>query len=241
MSKRHIEEPRVRRIKGTPYWISDKGILSRDLADGRIKVINCSHKDRHGYLVAHLRWTRHSGPRKRMLKNKYARSPALLRLRDGRPPKNHSRYVGIHILVLEAFVGARPPNQVAKWRDGNKLNCEARNLTWGAQESQPPRGIDSPKAKLTEAQVLEVRERAARGEKVEHFAHEYKMTPGGLRSVVNGSKWKHLPGALKRKSGPDPLPPELRAPRKSRAKPKELHRKPGPKPKKKPKKKRLRA
>jgi HNH endonuclease len=33
-------------------------------------------------------------------------------------------------LVLEAFVGPRPPNHVVRFKDGNRLNCDLANLEW---------------------------------------------------------------------------------------------------------------
>jgi hypothetical protein len=35
-------------------------------------------------------------------------------------------------LVLEAFVGPRPPGHVVRFKDGNHLNCERANLEWVA-------------------------------------------------------------------------------------------------------------
>jgi hypothetical protein len=33
-------------------------------------------------------------------------------------------------LVLEAFIGPRPPGHVVRFKDGNRLNCELANLEW---------------------------------------------------------------------------------------------------------------
>jgi hypothetical protein len=33
-------------------------------------------------------------------------------------------------LILEAFVGPRPPGHVVRFKDGNRLNCAATNLEW---------------------------------------------------------------------------------------------------------------
>src|SRR4051794_30913497 len=33
-------------------------------------------------------------------------------------------------VVLEAFVGPRPPGHVVHFKDGNRLNCEPDNLDW---------------------------------------------------------------------------------------------------------------
>jgi hypothetical protein len=35
-------------------------------------------------------------------------------------------------LILEAFVGPRPSGHVARFKDGNRLNCQLTNLEWVA-------------------------------------------------------------------------------------------------------------
>ena len=40
-------------------------------------------------------------------------------------------------LILEAFVGPRPPGHVVRFKDGNRLNCERTNLEWVAAPATP--------------------------------------------------------------------------------------------------------
>lgn len=231
-----MSKPIKRRIGTSPYWVSADGVLERHYGRGDIRIIECSYKERHGYRVAHLRW----GKRNKFLKRVYAsrshpKYEAAITQMVHRPTKKHHRYTGLHILVLEAFVGPRPPKYEARFIDGNKSNCAVANLEWVPFQKRPiPQGEDATNAKLTAKQVLDARRRAAEGELVAHFAHEYGCGAPYMRCVVNGSKWKHLPGAIKRKSGPRPLAQELRKPRKSRAVPKAQHKKPGRKPQPKP-------
>src|SRR5262249_22267155 len=35
-------------------------------------------------------------------------------------------------LIMESFVGPRPPGHVLRFKDGNRLNCELSNLEWVA-------------------------------------------------------------------------------------------------------------
>ena len=35
-------------------------------------------------------------------------------------------------LVLESFVGPRPSGHILQFKDGNRLNCDLRNLEWAA-------------------------------------------------------------------------------------------------------------
>lgn len=195
--------PRTKYIKGTPFLVSEDGVLFRENDDGDWKQIMGGYRDSDGRWATHLRW----GPK----------------------GAKHNRYVATNRIVLETFVGPRPHAHETKWLDGDKLNNCLSNLQWVPIRREPIRGEDSTQALLTEAQVLEARARAANGEMVEHYAHEYGVGAPYLRSVVNGAKWKHLPGALKRKPGPKPWPLELKKPRKSRARPKSQHKKPGPK------------
>jgi hypothetical protein len=60
---------------------------------------------------------------------------------QGRP---HTRLVAE--LVLEAFVGPRPPGHVIRFKDGNRLNCDVANLEWVAA---PPTRDEAARAKAT--------------------------------------------------------------------------------------------
>jgi hypothetical protein len=46
-----------------------------------------------------------------------------------------SRSVFVHLLVLESFVGPRPPMMVCCHADGDKLNNNVRNLRWDTQSA----------------------------------------------------------------------------------------------------------
>lgn len=55
-------------------------------------------------------------------------------------------------LVLESFVGPRPPGQVVRFMDGDRLNCALANLEWVA--ATPARD------EALRARAIETRERA---------------------------------------------------------------------------------
>jgi hypothetical protein len=40
-------------------------------------------------------------------------------------------------LVLESFLGPRPPGHVVRFKDGNRLNCALDNLEWAPAEAGP--------------------------------------------------------------------------------------------------------
>lgn len=55
-----------------------------------------------------------------------------------------------------------------------------------------PRGEQHYKAKLTEDQVIEIRERYARGESPTALEKEFEVSLRGLEQVIYGQSWKYL-------------------------------------------------
>jgi hypothetical protein len=61
----------------------------------------------------------------------------------------------VHVLVLEAFKGPRPPKHVAKFKDNNDWNYSLSNLEWVPRANSNPENprLDSKElAKLTSSQ-----------------------------------------------------------------------------------------
>lgn len=57
------------------------------------------------------------------------------------------------------------------------------------------RGSDRPAAKLTDDQIVEIRETYARGGYTQKdLADEYGITQGLVSQIVNGKRWKHVDG-----------------------------------------------
>lgn len=118
------------------------------------------------------------------------------------------RYIRFHVAVLETFVGPRGKCQECRHLDGDPENNSLANLMWGSaadnSKDQIAHGTrrcgEKQAVKLTDQDVIQMRLRAKNGEIVNKFASEYGITQGYARAVVNGSKWKHLPGAIKRKT-----------------------------------------
>ena len=54
-------------------------------------------------------------------------------------------------------------------------------------------GEKHPKAKLTEANVLEIRRRWAQGDRQVRMAAEYGVNQSQISRIVNGEHWSHLP------------------------------------------------
>lgn len=79
----------------------------------------------------------------------------------------------VHRLVLLAFVGPPPEGMVCRhFPDGSRANCRLDNLQWGTwKENSNDRiahgteckGEDNPTAKLTDAQVVQIRDLHGQG------------------------------------------------------------------------------
>jgi hypothetical protein len=66
-------------------------------------------------------------------------------------------------LVLEAFVGPRPPGHVVRFKDGDRLNCQLANLEWALSpatrdETARARAIETRKRADAMRRSLEGRE-----------------------------------------------------------------------------------
>jgi hypothetical protein len=119
-----------------------------------------------------------------------------------RNTKVHTRRV--HILVLEAFSGFRPEGMLCLHWDDNRVNNRIENLRWGTlldnasdsiRNGRQPRGEKSPRAKLTEDQVREIRHRASNeGISGKMLASQYGMGHSTVLGIVNGQSWGHLLG-----------------------------------------------
>jgi len=72
-------------------------------------------------------------------------------------------------------VGTHAENMADKIRDGTHI-CGER----------------CPSAKLTNEEVIEIRQRSAMGEKICELAKEFSVSRGAVSFIVNGLSWKHL-------------------------------------------------
>lgn len=118
--------------------------------------------------------------------------------------KGRSR--SVHQLVLEAFIGPRPPKFHCCHGDGVKTNNALANLRWGtASENTQDRvrhgtmvcGEKSPKALLTERQVLKIIEMAGVGFSTNELARIFAVTHSAICWIMSGRSWRHLPGERK--------------------------------------------
>lgn len=108
-----------------------------------------------------------------------------------------------HSLVARAFIGERPEGLTINHRDGNKENNHVDNLEYVTQKENsqhaadtglllPQKGTAHGMAKLTDEMVLEIRKRAANGEKQRELATEYKVSFQTISKIVRRLRWKHI-------------------------------------------------
>lgn len=110
-------------------------------------------------------------------------------------------YRKIHALVLEAFVGPRPPGMLCRHLDGNPTNNWHWNLRWGTgQENQADSmrhgtrclGARHPAAKLSPDSVREIRARRAAGEKIAAIGAAFGVTDVMVSKIARREWWKHV-------------------------------------------------
>lgn len=99
--------------------------------------------------------------------------------------RQQNRYV--HRLVAETFVPNPYRLRHIHIIDGISFHCFAENLEWC---DTPPhrRGI----RQLTESDVLEIRERIARGDKGTAIAFDYKVDASLISQIKHGTKWSDV-------------------------------------------------
>lgn len=111
----------------------------------------------------------------------------------------------IHRLVSMAFIDNPQNKSQVNHIDGNKLNNVLENLEWVTQfenmqhsvdSGLSPKGEDSYLAKLTEKDVLAIREAYANNVSNKELSILYNVNRGAISSIVLGRTWKHVGGPI---------------------------------------------
>jgi HNH endonuclease len=106
----------------------------------------------------------------------------------------------IHHLVLEAFVGPRPPGLICCHNDGDPSNNRLENLRWDTYLSNSEDMLrhgtrlmgSRARAKLSEEQVLEIRRRKGQGVPMRALAAEFGVCLQNIHAIVYRVSWRHL-------------------------------------------------
>lgn len=114
-----------------------------------------------------------------------------------------SAIVSPHIAVLQAFVGPRPLGHDASHLNGIKLDNRLENLAWETASANHLRKIEHGTivrgekhkcSKLTEEQVVEIRQRYVPGvNRYIDIANEYGVSNVLIGKIVNRKAWRHVP------------------------------------------------
>lgn len=137
----------------------------------------------------------------------------LVRYPDG---QRENSWFSVHRLVLTAFVGPCPPGHVGLHNDGRSGNNRLSNLRWGTlkdnvrdalRHGTAVTGKTSPKAKLTEEQVIEIRERHAAGDISQSaLGREYGVCQSTIARIIYHKAWRWVGLFPSRPPAPSPLP-----------------------------------
>lgn len=115
-----------------------------------------------------------------------------------------SRYVYVHKIVAEAFLGPRPTGMVIRHMDGKNGNVAAGNLEYGTSvENEADKaahgtkivGEKHPASKLTAEKVLEIRRRHIPRHPVHGLnamAREFGVAVKTVQKIVLRERWKHV-------------------------------------------------
>lgn len=117
---------------------------------------------------------------------------------------NRRRKIWVHRAVLMAFDGVPEPPKEARHLDGNTDNNHYLNLAWGTRQDNVDdmrrhgtiaRGERSASAKLTAAQVLQIR-REYGAKQAARLAAKYGVSKSQVYRIANGKRWAHLRGGM---------------------------------------------
>ena len=102
----------------------------------------------------------------------------------------------VHIMVAEAFIGPRPEGQELAFGDGVKSNCRLFNLSYATPkkhaEDRIRNGTVPPSAKLTAAEVIEMRKLISARVRFNEIAARYGVSYGTVKKVSSRLTWDHL-------------------------------------------------
>jgi hypothetical protein len=115
---------------------------------------------------------------------------------------NGQKHMGIHQLVMLAFVGPCPPDMEVCHEDGKPTNNHLSNLRYDTQEANVADrirhgtnacGARHGRAKLNDATVLFIRQLVSDGVAQNEVAGYFKLARTTVSSIVRRKTWTHLP------------------------------------------------
>lgn len=121
---------------------------------------------------------------------------------------NVKRSIAVHKLVMWAFVGPMPADKhlVAHW-DGNFRNNRLTNLRYATYEEneedkrrhgREAKGERNPSCKLSEGDVIAIRESCRAGESVADLSVRFGMCKSQIYNIIRGHCWSDNGNAARR-------------------------------------------
>jgi hypothetical protein len=117
------------------------------------------------------------------------------------------RTASVHCLILETFGGLRPTGLVCTHLNHNRSDNRLENLKWDTYSNNNKagyrengrkvvlpnvKGTQNPASKLTEEQVMLIRELASYGNKQTLLAKDFGVLPKTVSRIVNRNTWAHI-------------------------------------------------
>ena len=108
----------------------------------------------------------------------------------------------VHRLVLMSWVGMPKDGQECRHLNDDPSDNRIENLLWGTRienvaDKRRNHGLQigerSSSHKLTEGQVMEIRQRYSDGKSARELSAEYGVSHNAILKIARGSSWKHLP------------------------------------------------
>lgn len=127
-------------------------------------------------------------------------------LSEGYPrvPLGCNHRIRVHLLVLLTFRGPCPPGHEGCHEDGIRTHVALDNLRWDTRSGNHRdkrkhgtipnfKGMNHPKAKLTDSQVFEIRNLYASGHRKKDLAKMFELKWQSIHLIITRKNWSHLP------------------------------------------------
>lgn len=147
------------------------------------------------YEVSNIGRVRNPRLHNRFLKP-YKHPAGHLRVTLGRNVEHICLHCLVHRLVYESFVEPIPPGKVIRHLNGNPRDNRVANLALGTQQDNMrdiyAYGGKTGRGRLTNAQVITIRQRLMSGERQAALASEYQVSVQTISNIKTGRTFSYL-------------------------------------------------